>query len=96
MRVEYEYDPAKNLRNIAERGLSFDLIASFDWVTATIDEDKRRDYGEPRFQAKGFIAERLYVVVFTWRDDVVRIISLRKANRREEKRYANQTKPRID
>jgi len=48
-----EYDAAKNARNILQRGLPFDLVALFDWGTATIEQDARRDYGEVRFQATG-------------------------------------------
>ena len=81
------YDPPKNERNIADRGISFDQGAEFDWSSALIVEDKRKDYGEPRFQAFGFIDERLHVLVFTPRADDMHVISLRKANRREVKRY---------
>jgi len=86
-----EYDPAKNANNILQRGLPFDLMALFDWDTAEIEQDTRRDYGEVRFQATGWIGQRLYVVIFTMRDNVARIISLRKANKRERKRYDNPT-----
>ena len=41
------FDPAKNARNIAERGLSFERVAELDWATAVVVEDTRRDYGEP-------------------------------------------------
>ena len=81
------YDPPTNERNIADRGISFDQAAEFDWSSALIVEDKRKDYGEPRFQAFGFIGERLHVLVFTPRADDMHVISLRKANRREVKRY---------
>jgi len=52
-------------------------------------EDVRNDYQEVRFQAIGFIGDRLHVLVFTPRGKVTRVISLRKANRREERHYAN-------
>ena len=50
-------------------------------------EDTRKDYGECRLCALGFIGERLHNVVFTIRDNIYWIISLRKANKREVKRY---------
>jgi len=53
-----------------------------------VEADVRFDYPEPRFKATGYIGLRLYVVIFCVRDDAKRIISLRKANPREEKRYA--------
>ena len=59
----------------------------FDWATALIRTDSRSDYGEARFQALGLLDMRVHLAVFTIRDDALRIISLRRANRREERRY---------
>ena len=55
--------------------------------TAEIHEDIRQQYAEQRFQATGLISERVHVMVYCQRGDVVRIISLRKANSREVNRY---------
>ena len=85
------YDPTKNERNIAERGLPFDLAEEFDWSTALIAEDTRQEYAERRYQALGLIGEDLHMLVFTARDGVGHVISLRRANRRERNRYAAQT-----
>ena len=70
------------------------------WASVTIQksapetsgtvEDVRRDYGEPRFQALGEIDGRLHMLVFTPRGGDVHVISLRKANRREIKRYEEE------
>lgn len=84
------FDPAKNERNIATRGISFERAAAFEWDTALIAEDSRRDYGEGRFQALGIIDGRLHVLVFTPRAGKTHVISLRKANQREVKRYEAQ------
>jgi uncharacterized protein len=84
------YDPAKNERNIAERGISFELAAEFDWASALIAEDLREDYGESRYQAIGFIGTRLHVLVFTPRATSVHVISLRKANQREAGMYESK------
>jgi uncharacterized protein len=81
------YDPDKNTRNIRERGLSFDLVQEFDWASAYILEDTRRAYPERRYQALGFIGERLHMLVFTPRKGDVRVISLRKASEKEVERY---------
>ena len=81
------YDPDKNERNIRERGISFDRAADFEWSSALTVEDTRKDYGEPRWQALGFIEERLHMLVFTPRGVDTHVISLRKANKREVKRY---------
>ena len=59
----------------------------FEWDTAVVREDTRKPYAEPRFQATGYIGDRLHVMVFCIRA-AVRVISLRKANKREEKSYA--------
>jgi uncharacterized DUF497 family protein len=85
--MEIEFDPAKNARNIAERQLSFEMVAEFDWTSAVIAEDTRRDYGERRYEAVGKIRDRLHVLIFTPRIGTIRIISLRRANERERKRY---------
>ena len=87
------YDPAKSERNEMERGLAFSLADEFDWSTALIVEDTRKDYGERRYQALGMIGEKLYMLVFTPRDGLVHVISLRRANQRERTRYATQAKP---
>ena len=84
------FDPRKNERNIAERGLSFELVEEFEWDRALVVEDVRRDYGERRFQALGMITGRLYALVFTPRAGRVHVISLRKANRRENRLYEAQ------
>ncbi len=74
------FDLAKSARNATERGFSFERAAEFDWSTALVVEDLRREYGERRFQALGRIEGRCYVMVFTPRGGNVHVISLRKAN----------------
>jgi uncharacterized protein len=88
--VAISFGPAKNERNIATRGISFERAAAFEWDEALIVEDTRRDYGERRFQALGVIGGRLHVLVFTPRAGKTHIISLRKANQREVRRYEAQ------
>jgi len=90
--VKIEFDEVKSRRNARERGLPFDRAAEFDWETALIVEDTRKQYPERRFETIGYIERRLYVMVFADIVGGVRIISLRKANRREEMRYAAKTK----
>jgi len=86
--MEIEYDPAKNTKNIEKRGLSFELAKDFDFESSLIWRDVRRDYNELRFSAIGYIANRLYHIAFTARGDLMRVISLRKANSREVRKYA--------
>ena len=88
------FDPAKNERNIAERGIPFSMAEELDWTTALIAEDTRRAYPERRFQTLGLIGEHLHMLVFTPRDGAVHVISLRRANKRERSRYATaQARP---
>jgi uncharacterized protein len=92
--MRIEYDPQKSIDNEKLRGISFDLAERFDWETAIIVRDGRRDYGEDRFLALGLIDGRVYSLVFTPRAGTIRVISLRKANQREIKAY--EAKSRID
>jgi uncharacterized DUF497 family protein len=91
--VKIEFDPDKNARNIAERGIFFERAEEFEWETAIIIRDLRRDYMETRYRAIGMIGARLHAMVFTPRVDGIRVISLRKANPREGRMYAETTEP---
>lgn len=81
--MEIEFDLAKSRRNAAVRGLSFERAQELLDGRPVIIEDTRRDYREQRFIAYGQIGGRLHVCVFTRRGEAYRIISLRRANRRE-------------
>ena len=86
MRVHF--DPEKNERNIRERGLSFEFAKDFSFESALVLVDDRREYGEARYVALGYLAERLHVLCFAEAIDGIRVISFRKANPREVARYA--------
>ena len=91
------FDLAKNAANIRERGLPFSLVKDeFDWASAKVIEDTRRDYGERRFRALGYIGARLHAVIYTLRATEMHVISLRKANRREARRYAEKAESGTD
>ena len=83
--MKFEFDAAKNERNIRERGLSFELAAEFDWESALVVPSDRQ--GEARHFALGLIGSRLHALAFTKRGQNVRVISLRRANEKEIKRY---------
>ena len=85
--MEYEWDDSKAAGNLRHHGIPFELIEDFAWDKAIVIEDERKDYGESRWIAYGPIGERLYCLVFTVRGSRIRVISLRKANSREVKRY---------
>jgi len=85
--MNYEWDDNKLAINLEKHQVHFGLVERFDWKTALIQVDNRLPYGEERFCALGLIGTRLYCLVYTLRNPVKRIISLRKANAREVKRY---------
>lgn len=85
--IRYAFDPAKQALNVERHRVWFHEAQDFDWETARLTIDARRDYGEARWTATGLIGQRLHVMVFTLRDTTVRLISLRKANTREIQRY---------
>jgi uncharacterized DUF497 family protein len=86
--MKITFNPAKDVTNTTKHGVSMALADQFEWDTAVIWIDNRKDYGEPRMCGIGYIGLRLFFVVFVDRADNRRIISLRKANRREIERYA--------
>jgi len=90
--MDVTFDPDKDTANRAKHGLSLLDAKSFEWDTALVWSDMRREYDESRMVAMGYIGLRIVVVVFVDRPPEKpterRIISLRKANRREVKRYA--------
>ncbi len=90
--MEYEWDESKCLANIAKHGVDFITAEEFDWSTAIEVYDNRMDYGEERWIALGFIGSRLHILVYTTRIDAIRIISLRKANKRESEYYETKAK----
>ncbi len=90
--MKITYDQNKDAKNRSERNLPFAMVADLEWSSVVMLEDNRKDYGERRFRVFGIIAERLYAVVVTFCDNAVHVISFRKANEREIKRYGNQKK----
>ena len=84
------FDPDKHRKTLAERGLDFSRAAeifSGKHFTAT---DDRQDYRELRYITVGNLDGRMIVMVWTLRDKARRIISMRKANEREQARYASR------
>ena len=83
----YEWDEAKRAANHAKHGLDFPAVELFDWGGAIVVPDLRRYYGEARYRAFGTLVGLPCMVAFTRRGMVSRVISLRRANARERKRY---------
>lgn len=87
MHIEFEWDEDKRLRNVQKHGIDFvDCTRVFGGYTITT-EDTRQDYGERRFVTFGLAKGRVVSVVHTETGRKIRIISARKATRREEKAY---------
>lgn len=86
--IHIEFGPAKDIGNIAKHGVSLRLAEKLEWQWLLSLPDERWDYREQRHIGFAPIDQRVYCVVFTDRGKVRRIISLRKANQRETKRYA--------
>jgi uncharacterized DUF497 family protein len=85
--MKIEFDPAKDVINQTKHGLSLSMAGELDWKAALAWIDDRAEYGELRIIALAPKNEVLFYVAFVDRADVRRIISLRRANRREVKHY---------
>jgi uncharacterized DUF497 family protein len=86
--MDFEWNLAKS--NSCQNSRNFDfafVITIFTDPSLLVEHDHRWEYGEERFRALGVIDRRVFVVVFTRRVRAIRIISARKANSREVKRY---------
>lgn len=91
MAMPFDWNPTKAATNHAKHGVWFEAIEEFDWTTAMVFADVRGGYPEPRLGALGAIGDRLHFVVYTVERRSIRIISLRKANRKEVTYYARES-----
>lgn len=85
--MQIEFDPAKGVANQAKHGVPLSMADELDWGAALVWVDDRLEYNERRMIALAPKTEILYYVAFVDRGDVRRVISLRRANRREVKHY---------
>jgi uncharacterized DUF497 family protein len=84
------FDPRKRERTLAERGIDFaDAVEVFAGDTLNYVDD-RRDYGERRIVTIGTFRGRMVVIVWTERGDARHVISMRKANDREKRKFAHR------
>ena len=88
MQLRYAYkvwtwDETKRRANLLKHGVDFAEVERLDWHSAKVDPDTRRDYGEVRFRVLALIGSRLHVLIYAPRGDVLRVISLCRANSRE-------------
>ena len=90
-----EWDEPKRQWTLATRGVDFArFVRIFDNPAAIEIEDDRQDYGEQRWIVLCPVNGRLYHLTYTWRGDRRRIISVGKANRREQRNYEQRRRDR--
>lgn len=88
------WDEAKRESNLEKHGIDFFGAADlFNDPVFVEFQDTRRPYGEARIQAIGHAHGQLLFVVYTWREGMRRLISARKANRREKEKYEIAVRP---
>ena len=85
--MRIEFDLQKDVVNKDKHGVSLAFATELDWENSLVWIDERREYGEICMIALAPSTSTLYYVAFVDRDDIRRIISLRRANRREVKHY---------
>ena len=89
--MSFEWDQAKAARNLEDHGVDFaEAAVALEDERALTVEDARHD-DEQRFVSLCLDPlGRLLVVVYTWRDDTIRLISARKATKTETRRYEGE------
>lgn len=85
--MKLEWDDNKAKKNRRKHGIGLDDAKRFEFDEALIFVDDSEDYGEERFVGIGFIGNKIHYLVFTTRDESVRVISLRRATKEESKGY---------
>ncbi len=94
--MKLEWDDRKNRVNIRKHGFDFADAEQLFSGPAVFRPDTREDYGEERWQGAGLIRGRTAVIVFTIRgEETFRIVSLRRATRRERIWYEKEIKDRL-
>ena len=90
--MQLDFDPGKDATNLSKHGLSLSAAAELSWDAALVWIDNRADYGEVRMVALAPMGDILFFVAFVDREPAMRIISLRRANRREVNHYVEAIK----
>ena len=88
--MDVKWDENKNRQNVEKHLLDFADASEVLDAPHFVYEDNRNDYGEQRLIAVGHLRGRLVVIVYTMRQNIYRIISMRKANAREQSAYKKQ------
>lgn len=86
--MEFEFDPAKDEANRFKHGLRLDFgLKIFADPEHVVLASSRPIDGEDRFKAIGLVEGKLYTLVHVWRDEVIRLISVRRSNQGEQGNY---------
>jgi uncharacterized protein len=83
----FEWDERKAAANFAKHYVRFEAVYRFDWETAVEFEDDRFAYDETRIVAIGWIDGALHTLTYTWRGESIRVISLRRSDKSEQRTY---------
>jgi uncharacterized DUF497 family protein len=89
--MDFEWDHKKSRANLEKHGIAFeDALLVFDEFHMTVS-DTRKNYGEKRFCTMGILGDkkRVVIIAHAYRKNKIRIISMRKANKREQKVFYN-------
>ena len=90
--MEIDFDPEKDAVNREKHGLSLAEVVRLEWKDAFVLPDERIAYGERRLRVYAMLDGRLHMAAVTFRGLILRVISLRKANRREVTRYGTPSR----
>ena len=86
--IKFEWDDAKDAAHQRKHGLAFSVALDFPWHRAVLFDRSRSEDAETRCVAVGRLGGQLHTIIFTYRQERTRVISLHRANRQEEKLYA--------
>ena len=91
--MDFEWDDAKSQDCFENRGFDFAYaVGAFLDPNRIVEQDQRWDYGEDRYRLLGVIGDRVFVLIYTPRGSAVRIISARKANKKEVREYEHDAR----
>ena len=82
----FQFDPAKSAANLAKHGIDF-VAGRALWSDPAAIEVPARTEGEPRYLVVGQIGQTTWAAIITYRDETIRIISIRRARQEEVDRY---------
>ncbi len=88
--MEVSFDLRKDAENIKKYGISLAKAEDFDFDAARYERDDSQDYGEERWNLIGWLDAKLYHLTVVFQEASIRAISLRRAERKERKLYADR------